>query len=110
MDSIYLKTGAKLKAIRQEQGLTQQDLAEKAAISVSFLSFLESGSRKGSLDTYQRLATALGMGLDELFREAGRKGNKQVASIPKATFADMNTAETKALYKLVKTLRRKKAP
>jgi len=55
-NSIYSDTGERIKLLRQSQGMTQQDLAEKAGISVSFLSFLESGKRKGSLDSYHKLA------------------------------------------------------
>ena len=102
MNGIYPEIGERIKLLRQKKGMTQSDLAEKADISVAFLSFLESGKRKGSLDTYQHLANSLGLGLDELFK------NLKDDKIPKgAKIADISVAETKAVYRLVRSLRRK---
>ena len=100
--SIYSDTGERIKQLRQSQGMTQQDLAEKAGISVSFLSFLESGKRKGSLDSYHKLALSLGLGLDELFKNLKDKKGPRSPKI-----ADLSIAETKAVYRLIKSLRRK---
>lgn len=102
INGIYLEIGERIKLLRQKKGMTQQDLSEKADISIAFLSFIESGKRKGSLDTYHHLATALGLGLDELFK------NLKDDKIPNdSKIADLSVAETKAVYRLVKSLRRK---
>ena len=102
INSIYNEVGERIKVLRQSHGMTQQDLAEKAGISVSFLSFLESGKRKGSLETYHQLSLALGLGLDELFKS---RKDKKVARPNR--IADLSISETKAVYRLVKSLRKK---
>lgn len=107
MDSIYTRTGARLHDLRKASGLTQSDLAEKAGISLSFLSFLESGKRKGSLETYARLAQALGMGVDELFQDGSKKGKKKRGMEP--NFGPITAAEAKAVYKLFKAIRKEKS-
>ena len=102
MRDIYTEVGERIKLLRQQKGMTQQDLSEKANISIAFLSFLESGKRKGSLNTYHHLATALNLGLDELFK------NLKDDKIPKdSKIADLSVAETKAVYRLVRSLRHK---
>jgi transcriptional regulator with XRE-family HTH domain len=102
MNSIYMEIGERIKLLRHQKGMTQGDLSEKADISIAFLSFVESGKRKGSLDTYHHLATALGLGLDELFK------NLKEDKVPRgAKIADLSVAESKAVYKLVRSLRRK---
>jgi transcriptional regulator with XRE-family HTH domain len=106
MDNIYELLGQRLREQRLALGLTQKALAEKADVSVAFLSFLESGRRKGSLQTYADLAKALGLGLDQLLKPAP-KGRRQEEP-PLGAFAGLTVAESAAVEQLVKTLRRKR--
>ncbi len=70
--SVATKVGERIKSLRlQSHGgkLTQERLAERANISVSFLSMIERGERSAHLDTLASLAGALEVPLDELFQE-----------------------------------------
>ena len=60
--------GFALKVRREELGLTQEDLADKAGIHRTYLSDVERGTRNLSLINIERLAAALSMSLSELFR------------------------------------------
>ena len=51
-NSAYKIAGRHIKRLRQEKGWTQREVAEKIDITEGFLSFLESGTKQGSLDTY----------------------------------------------------------
>ena len=55
-----------VKVWRNFRKMTQQELAEKAGISVPYLSQLETGKRKGSLEALNAIARALGVALDDL--------------------------------------------
>ena len=48
--------------------MTQEDLSERARISVSFLSMIERGERSPHLETLARIAAALEVRLADLFR------------------------------------------
>ena len=61
--------GTAVKFRREQMGLTQEDLADKAAIHRTYLSDIERGTRNLSLVNIERLATALSMGLSEFFRQ-----------------------------------------
>ncbi len=50
-----------LQALRQKRNLTQQALADKAGISVAYVSLLERGERTPPLQTIETLASALGV-------------------------------------------------
>ena len=52
---------------REERGLTQRALAERANLSPSMLNEIERGKRSPSLATARAIATALRLGLDDLF-------------------------------------------
>lgn len=60
----------RLRELRTEQGLTLQQVAERANIDVSTLSRLESGKRRLALDHLPRLAAALGVSADALLGSA----------------------------------------
>lgn len=52
--------GETVKRLRIARGLSQQELARCAHISVSFLSLLERGKREPTLSVLRRIAAALG--------------------------------------------------
>ena len=51
---------------REHRGLSASALAEKAGIAKPFLSQIEHGKREGTLDTLRKIASALGVTLDDL--------------------------------------------
>ena len=61
-----------MKFRREELGLTQEDLAEKARIHRTYLSDVERGTRNLSLINIERLALALSITLPELFTKVER--------------------------------------
>jgi transcriptional regulator with XRE-family HTH domain len=69
-----LELGGRLRAIRLLRRLTLREVAAAAGISESFVSQLERGRTNASVATLQRLASALGIEISDLFageREAG---------------------------------------
>lgn len=55
-----------IKVWREYRGLSQQETAEKAGISVPYLSQLETNKRKGSLDVLTAIAKALHVSLENI--------------------------------------------
>jgi transcriptional regulator with XRE-family HTH domain len=66
LDSVLDAVGPRLRALRQQQGVTLADLATTTGISVSTLSRLESGQRRPTLELLLPLARAYAVPLDEL--------------------------------------------
>lgn len=65
---LYHQIGMNLRSYRRLAKLTQEDLAEKADISVHHLGFIERGKAKPTLATLERIASALGLHTEDLFR------------------------------------------
>ena len=63
----------RLRELRTEQGLTLQQVADRASIDTSTLSRLEAGKRRLALDHVPALAAALGVSADELLGAAPRQ-------------------------------------
>lgn len=60
--------GTALKAARHAQGITQEDLAEAADASVTFVSLLENGRRQPALAVIVRIERALTLPPGELVK------------------------------------------
>jgi transcriptional regulator with XRE-family HTH domain len=59
--------GERIRALRRERGLQQRQLAEKAQLTPSLVSQIESGRLTPSLNTLGKLAAALGVPIASLF-------------------------------------------
>ena len=55
-----------IKVWREYRGLNQQDLAQAAGISASYLSQIETGKREGTTAVLQAIAHALNLTLDDV--------------------------------------------
>lgn len=60
------KFGNRLKALRKEKGLSQEELAERSGLNRPYISGIEKGKRNVSLEVMEKLAEALGVGMGEL--------------------------------------------
>jgi transcriptional regulator with XRE-family HTH domain len=60
--------GDALRAKRKRANLTQEALAEKASLSVVFISLLENGRRTISVDALLRIARATNAPIEDLVR------------------------------------------
>jgi transcriptional regulator with XRE-family HTH domain len=70
VDDLRRRLGAAVRQLRQEQGLTQDELAEAAELHMTYISDLERGARSPGLTIQQRLAGALGVKVWQLFKLA----------------------------------------
>lgn len=60
--------GDNLRKYREKADLTQERLAEKAGLSVVFISLLENGWRTASFDSLLLISKALGVTMEDLVR------------------------------------------
>jgi len=65
----YLKAfGKRLAEVRKNKGITQEALAEKLDISAVSITYLETGRRWPRILTLHRIADALDVKFEELFK------------------------------------------
>jgi transcriptional regulator with XRE-family HTH domain len=87
---VTARVGERIRSLRlqtREPRLTQDKLATRAGISVSFLSMIERGERSAHVETLAQLADALDVPLEDLFREEGRTPKGENATLkPLADF------------------------
>jgi transcriptional regulator with XRE-family HTH domain len=63
------KFGAIVRALREEQGLTQDQLAERAGVSATYIGFIERGDNVPTLTIILQIASAFKVRSSELLRD-----------------------------------------
>ncbi|MFA4971848.1 MAG: helix-turn-helix transcriptional regulator [bacterium] len=76
--------GATIRAIRESQGRTQEEIGTRAGLTKATLSRIETGQAGGRHDTIKRIAAALGLTLDELEARAREMSGEPAAPSPAA--------------------------
>jgi transcriptional regulator with XRE-family HTH domain len=66
--------GRRLRALRKQRGLTQEELGERARLSGKFVGLIERGTGNPSLEVLARLSEALRLELWELLRFEEARG------------------------------------
>jgi transcriptional regulator with XRE-family HTH domain len=86
--------GQNIKKFRNGREWSQADLAEKAGLSITFLSAIERGTKWPYPDTLYNLAVALEVGVYELFKPV--KTDEKADAVPQS---DAITKEISRFYK-----------
>lgn len=64
---ILKKFGERVKELRLEKGISQEELAEKVNVHRTYIGFIERGERNPALLNIYKLSRALGVNLAVLF-------------------------------------------
>lgn len=69
----YYAIGQRIRKIRKDRGLSQEQLAEQVGISTTHMSHIETASTKMSLSIFAEIASALDVQADELLYDSRLK-------------------------------------
>jgi transcriptional regulator with XRE-family HTH domain len=64
---IKLKVGQRVKELRRQKQMSQEEVANTADMERSFMTHIESGRRNISVETLQRILTALDVSFKDFF-------------------------------------------
>lgn len=68
MNDLNKIIGERIRNIRKERGLTQEELAFRASLHTTYIGQLERGEKNATLESIEKVATALNITLEELFK------------------------------------------
>lgn len=103
MNNLKILFGNRLKQLRKDRNLTQEQLAEKLDISLPNISYIETGKTYPSVETQEKICKVMGINYHELYMFYDAPSNEEmIDELLKA----MNSNEdiTKKLYKFYKFL------
>lgn len=101
---ILKQFGERVRDLRKAQGLSQEELAEKADLHYTYIGGVERGERNLSLKSIERIASALKIEIRELFipylpEKAGVESNKIISDIN-----NLLTSKNVGILRLIKQL------
>ena len=65
--------GQRIRKIRKEKGITLVEIAKKTGVAQATLSRIETGSMMGTVESHEKIAEAIGVGLAELYSGVDRR-------------------------------------
>lgn len=98
------KLGGRIRVERITHQLTQERLAEKANISVSYLGQIERGERKPSLETTVAIANCLGVTVDYLLSDSYLGEPKTLVDELNFLVRERPESDLKTIIEVTKTL------
>ncbi len=69
-EEMHLEVGRRIRELRQEKGLLQEELARTAGLSASALSNFEQGRRRISLEWLRKISKVLGVTVSDLIPDS----------------------------------------
>lgn len=66
-DSVNVKFGKRVIFLRKQKGITQEELSFRCGIHRAYMGTIERGEKSATLDTVEKVAHGLGIGIKELF-------------------------------------------
>ena len=102
MDQIAI--GARIKAARERVHLTQEQLAEIIDISPTHMSVIERGVKTPKLDTFVRIANALGVSTDALLEDVVVPVNDSIMAELSARIGRMPQKDQERILNAIRAL------
>lgn len=102
MDQIAI--GARIKAARERVHLTQEQLAEIIDISPTHMSVIERGVKTPKLDTFVRIANALGVSTDALLQDVMVPVNDSIMAELSARIGRMPQKDQERILNAIRAL------
>ena len=96
--------GQRIRNYRTQKGLSQEKLAELAGCHPTYIGQLERGEKNATLESVEKIASAMDISLSELFDKLGKSGGDNIAAKCYDLVASKNEAEQKQLYKMLQEM------
>ena len=80
MSDIAKIIGQRIRNYRTQKGLSQEKLAELAGCHPTYIGQLERGEKNATLESVEKITSAMDVSLSQLFDKLGESGNNSIAS------------------------------
>ena len=104
MSDIAKIIGQRIRNYRTQKGLSQEKLAELAGCHPTYIGQLERGEKNATLESVEKIASAMDISLSELFDKLGKSGSNNIAAKCYDLVASKTEAEQKQLYKMLQEM------
>ena len=100
----YRSIGQNIRKVRKQKKLRQEDLAEKAGISVTYVGALERGEKIPSLETFIAIANALEVSADVILCDVVTAGYEVKHSLISDKIERLPKRDAAIIYDVIDTI------
>ena len=100
----YKLIGTRIKEKRKQKKLTQENIAESLDVSVGYVSQVERGATKISLDLLAEISTLLDCDIAFFVSESATNSNNYLADELNTSFASLNEKEKRIISGIAELL------
>ena len=104
MNVDYKLIGERIKRARKSRGMTQDNMAEKLNVTIGYVSQVERGITKISLDLLGAISTVLNCDIAEFITESAIKSNDYLDSEIAAEISKLDYKGKKLILKIIKSI------
>ncbi|MBS6861801.1 MAG: helix-turn-helix transcriptional regulator [Clostridiales bacterium] len=99
----YTELGKRIRKIREERDLPQNEVAARAGVSIQHYGNIERGQTKVSLEALVRVANVLEVGLDQLLADSVYRSKAVFCDDLAKLVANATDAELRAIVQIART-------
>lgn len=77
MENILVKFGHRIRELRTDANLSQEELAARSGLDRTFISHVERGSRSITIQSVEKISKGLGLEIKDLF-DFSEESNEQI--------------------------------
>lgn len=100
----YRSVGSNLRKIRVQNKLRQEDVAERANLSVNYVGAVERGERIPSLETFVTILNAIGTSADVILSDVLQNGYDVKNSLLAEKLNTLNKNELRKIHDVIDVL------
>ena len=100
----YRSIGSNLRKIRTQKKLRQEDVAERANLSVNYVGAVERGERLPSLETFILLLNSIGASADVVLSEVLENGYEIKTSLLAEKLKTLDKEDLERVYEVIDAL------
>ncbi len=98
MKEIKHVLGERIRSLRNERGLSQEELGERSGLHYTYIGAVERGEKNSSVSVLEKIAGGLGVSMNDLFSFS--QGRENTAQIKKWIISEVKNASPKILLLL----------
>lgn len=102
----YKLIGRRIQEIRKYNEISQAELAEYTDLSAPYISHIETGLKKASLESLIRIANVLGVTVDQLLNGNQWSDRKQYITEITKLLQDCNAADRRIIFEMAVALKK----
>lgn len=92
--------GERIRKLRKDRSITLVELAKRTGVAQATLSRIETGTMMGTIESHERIAEAMGLGLAELYSGVDRRYD-EISHLPRETQRKVTRQTKEARFELL---------